>query len=198
MKELWDQRYSQDGYMYGTDPNAFLKEELTILPKGSILLPADGEGRNAVFAASIGWDVTAFDQSEAGRKKALSLAESRGLTIQYILASVPGFDPGEEKYDCIALIFFHLPPELRSSFHRACIRALKPGGTIILEAFDKSQLGNNSGGPKDSALLMSIAELQQDFKELHDLELFRQKVVLQEGAYHSGEAEVIRLIGKRG
>jgi SAM-dependent methyltransferase len=148
MKEFWNQRYSEPVYAYGTEPNAFFREQLQQLTPGSLLLPCEGEGRNAVYAATWGWQVVAFDQSEAGRNKCLQLAAARQVQVQYLIADAAQFDYGQNQYDAIALIFAHFPPELRQQVHRSCLQALKPNGVLLIEAFTPEQLQYQSGGPK--------------------------------------------------
>lgn len=196
MKTFWDERFGETEYVYGTEANQFLQELLPTLPKGSILFPAEGEGRNAVYAASLGFDTYAFDYSEKGREKALKLAEEKHVSIDYILSDFETFDT-EKRFDYIALIYAHAPAGKRCEYHRKMIHLLKPGGTIIIEAFNKNQLGKPSGGPKDSDMLFSLQELRDDFKGMIDLEITEMDTVLNEGAYHQGEASIIRLIGKK-
>ena len=197
MSEFWNARYGEEGFAYGTEPNAFLKSELATLTPGKILFPAEGEGRNAVYAASLGWEVTAFDSSRTGREKAMGLAASRGVTIDYTLCGYADFHAEQESFDCIALIFAHQPPMQRHAFHRQLVEWLKPGGHVILEGFSKAQLGRGSGGPGDLAMLFSEEELRQDFSALADLSITQEQVTLDEGRYHVGTADVIRLTGHR-
>ena len=196
-KQQWDLRYSDDEYVYGTHPNEYLVNCLRNLKPGIILFPAEGEGRNAVFAATLGWQVDAFDQSDAGRKKALKLAASQNVRIDYQPASLEEWQPGNKSYDCICLIFVHLPPEFREAVHLKMISALKPGGLIILEAFAKKQLSQTSGGPKDPEMLYCEAALKQDFASMEIIELAEKQVILNEGSLHKGVAEVVRLFARK-
>jgi SAM-dependent methyltransferase len=199
MPNFWNQRYSEAEPAYGTDPNEFLKEQLALLLPGRLLLPAEGQGRNAVYAASQGWQVTAFDNSEAGRQSAYGLAADRGVTIDYILAGYGEIDWPEASFDAVGLIYAHIPDGMRTNLHRQFWAALKPGGTLILEAFAEEQLGRSSGGPKTTDLLYSIEKMKNDFAPLKPAEFSaeQQTVQLREGAYHSGEAIVIRVIAKK-
>ena len=153
MQNQWDERYARQEYIYGTEPNKFLKEQLSLLKPGRILFPAEGEGRNAVFAASLGWETEAFDQSVEGQKKAVKLATHKGVAINYYIQSLNDWNPEPNQYECIALIFVHLPDGLRQQVHNAVVKALKPGGTLLLEAFTLNQLPRTSGGPKTAELL---------------------------------------------
>ncbi len=195
MQNQWDQRYAAQEYVYGTEPNNFLKEKLTLLKPGRILFPAEGEGRNAVYAASLGWQTDAFDLSVEGQKKALLLADTKGVTINYTIESLDNWHPVADQYDCITLIFVHLPDGLRQQVHHAVIRALKPGGILILEAFTLKQLSLTSGGPKTADMLYTSEMLQNDFKMLLSVETCETQVTLDEGPLHQGLAEVVRLSG---
>jgi len=197
MIDFWNERYSQIDYVYGTRPNAFFKQEIEKLPPGNILLPAEGEGRNAVFAAHLGWQVDAYDQTEVGQDKALQLAKNVGVSINYKISGHQEINLPKDHYDMCALIFAHTSPDARKGLHQKVIASLKPGGIILLEAFDKSQLGNESGGPQQLDMLLSLEELETDFASL-DIQLLEQKrIIIDEGIYHRGQAEVVRLIAKK-
>jgi SAM-dependent methyltransferase len=193
MKNEWDERYARQEYIYGTEPNKFLKEQLSLLKPGRILFPAEGEGRNAVFAASIGWETDAFDQSIEGQRKAIKLATHKGVSIDYYIQSLNDWNPEPDQYDCIALIFVHLPEGLRQQVHNAVIRSLKPGGTLLLEAFTLNQLPRTSGGPKTAELLFTRELIVSDFKELIFTEFAETQTTLNEGPLHQGLADVIQL-----
>lgn len=129
MNSFWDQRYAEEGFAYGEDPNRFLCDQLSRLEPGALLLPAEGEGRNAVWAATNGWRVSAFDTSTVGRDKALTMARRRGVEIGYELRSVTDhLVDFEGRFDAVGLVFMHLPSEIRRSAHRAVARCLRPGG----------------------------------------------------------------------
>lgn len=193
-KDFWNERYASPEYAYGTEPSEFLLEQLPFLKPGTILFPGEGEGRNAVYAAHTGWTVTAFDHSEEGRRKALSLAAARKVIIDYHIASFDAMPFREGQFDAIALIFIHPPAGMRHPFLRDLISYLKPGGTILLEGFSKEQVHCNSGGPKDESMLFSVEEIQREFAGLDIMHLSQKVVHLREGAYHSGEAHVIDCI----
>jgi SAM-dependent methyltransferase len=195
MKEFWDERYQQKEYVYGVHPNQFLAEQLIKIPHaGDILFPCEGEGRNAVFAATSGWRVDAFDYSESGKTKALQLAQNHNVSISYFISDAIHFDFGNAKYDVVAFIFAHFAPELRTEIHQKAISSLKPGGRIIIKAFNPLQLNNKSRGPKDLSMLYTEEILNEDFKKL-DIQILETKVIeLDEGLYHRGKANVIRLL----
>ncbi len=194
---FWNQRYAQPGYAYGEAPNAFLTEALNGLTPGKILFPGEGEGRNAVYAATEGWTVDAFDQSEAGRDKAMLLAAKNNVRLNYQISGAADFAPEESTYDAIVLIFFHLPMPLRSMFHQKIASWLKPGGIVILEGFNKSQLGKASGGPQQLNMLWDKETVEADFSEMKISYLEEKSVILEEGIYHMGEASVIRMLATR-
>lgn len=145
--DMWNERYADEAFVYGETPNQFFKEELLKLEAGSILLPAEGEGRNAVFAASQLWQVNAFDQSKQGRLKALELAEKNQVKVKYDIADFENFNSDKESYDCIALIYAHVSEIKRQVYHRLILDYLKPGGILLLEGFSKKQLGKNRVDP---------------------------------------------------
>jgi 2-polyprenyl-3-methyl-5-hydroxy-6-metoxy-1,4-benzoquinol methylase len=196
-KDSWNTRYSDSEFVYGKEPNSFFKQQLTGLPAGKILLPGEGEGRNAVFAAKLGWNVGAIDQSETGKSKALLLAQENGVTINYIVGQIEDVTLQEREYDAIGLLYLHFNYEVRDVFHQRFLKALKPGGTLIFEAFSKEQIKNTSGGPKDSNLLYSLEDIIEDFIDF-DIDVFtKESIMLNEGNGHQGKADVIRFSGKK-
>ena len=203
MKEFWDQRYAEEGYVYGTEPNEYLRHKLEEYKlKGNILFPADGEGRNSVFAASLGFDVTAFDQSEEGQKKALKLAEIKGVKINYLVSSFEIIELQKNYYDCISLIYAHFPPPFNKKYYSEISSFLKPGGVIIIEGFSKNHLELNklnkfSCGPQNLAMLFSVDEFEQYFSNVDIIELTEEIIDINEGPYHKGKASVIRFTGRK-
>ena len=197
MKKFWDQRYGREEFIYGISPNEFLKQELNKLPKGTILLPCEGEGRNAVHAAKEGWTVNAFDFSNSGKEKAEKLAEVNQVNINYEVADMAEKDYPESYADVVALIYAHFPPELRKTAHAKAIKWLKPGGILLLEAFNTRQINNDSGGPKKVELLYTEEMLRKDFESLQIDQIESVETTLEEGEFHKGKADVIRLIAKK-
>lgn len=192
MKEFWNERYAQKEYVYGTAPNDFFRQKLADLNTGKILLSAEGEGRNAVYAAKSGWNVTAFDISEQGKHKAQKLALENKVSIRYDIASVTSLDYPDEYFDCIGVFFMHLPPEIKNIGYSELMKKLKPGGTVILEVFSKNQLNYNSGGPANVDMLFNIQELNQIFKGFTIVNFQENEVVLNEGPFHQGKAATIK------
>ncbi|MDA3843983.1 MAG: class I SAM-dependent methyltransferase [Candidatus Kapabacteria bacterium] len=195
MKQMWDKRYTGEDYFYGIQPNNFFKDKINDFKPGKILLPAEGEGRKSVYAAGLGWDVSAFDYSTEARGKALRLSKENNVQIDYSISSLEDADYEKESFDMLVLIYAHSKD--RQNIHRRLLTFLKPGGVIVLEAFSKKQRGNDSGGPKDINMLFSIEELKNDFSQLRELDVREEEIVLAEGDHHSGKASVIRLLGRK-
>jgi len=197
MIDFWDNRYSQPTFAYGTKPNAFFKENIDTLTPGRLLLPAEGEGRNAVYAAQRGWTVDAFDFSPSAREKAGQLAREAGVFIQYTTSTIQDFTAPASEYNLIGLIYVHMLPDERRSFHQRLISFLKPSGYVVLEAFHTEQVSRKSGGPQNPAMLYNRTDLVQDFDELSILRVEETAVDLDEGVFHQGPARVIRLIAQK-
>ncbi|MBT8318473.1 MAG: class I SAM-dependent methyltransferase [Lutibacter sp.] len=203
MKEFWEERYKNEEFAYGVKPNQFFEDTIAKYNlKGSILLPAEGEGRNAVFAAKKGLNVTCFDISNQGKLKALKLAELNNVNINYLVGEFSQISFRENSFDVIVLIYAHFPPNLKSEYHQRITKYLKKGGLLILEGFSKEQLKINAEykidlGPKNSEMLFSLDEIEQDFSALEVVVLEHEEIELNEGAYHKGKASVIRFIGKK-
>ena len=203
MKEMWDSRYSSKDYVYGIAPNEFFKDSIEKHRlSGKILLPAEGEGRNAVYAAKQGLEVTAFDISMEGKKKALILAEKEGVEIKYEVGEFFDLNIIDVIYDSAALIFAHFPPPLIEKYHKKIAELIKPGGIIILEGFSTNHLQYQAenpkvGGPKSIDFLFSTESIQKDFSDFEIIQLEEVEVELNEGDFHKGKGSVIRFIGKR-
>ena len=195
MKLFWDERYNTDEYVYGITPNSYLKNFIDKNTPGKILFPADGEGRNSVYAAKKGWDVYAFDSSIYAKKKADKLAKINNVKINYEVKNFNAVSFNSE-FDAVVLIYAHFPPELRKIFHSKTISFLTHKGKIILEAFSKGQINYNSGGPRDINRLYDEHDLQEDFKA-KKIHLNTEIIELNEGAFHKGNAEVIRLYAEK-
>ncbi|MFC0426474.1 class I SAM-dependent methyltransferase [Chryseobacterium scophthalmum] len=200
--DRWNERYSNDEFAYGTQPNNYLKEQLQKLETGSILFPAEGEGRNGVFAAQLGWNVSAFDISAEGKNKALQLAENNNVEIDYQVGELQNLNFQKEQFDVIALIYAHFPADIKSSIHKMLDTYLRKGGYIIFEAFSKKHLdlvlkNEKVGGPKDIESLFSIDEMKSDFPEYEIIELVETEIELNEGVFHNGTGSVIRFLGKK-
>lgn len=200
--DKWNERYRNEAYAFGETPNLYLKEQLEKLTPGAILFPAEGDGRNSVFAAACGWEAHAFDISKEGRDKAHKLAKKNNVTIDYQVGELPVLDYQDNQFDAIALIYAHFPAEIKSRYHKMLNRFLRKDGVVIFEAFSKKHLDYNSknpqvGGPRDLASLFSVEELKSDFSNFEIVELVETEIELNEGLYHVGKASVVRFAGKR-
>jgi len=194
---MWDQRYANKEYIFGTEPNGFLQDHVALLPKTKVLCLADGEGRNSVYLAGLGYDVTAVDSSKIGLEKAQQLAKVNGVTITTVHADLADYDLGIEQWNGIVSIFCHLPPQLRFQLHRKIHPALVTGGVLLLEAYTPKQLEFKTGGPPVAALTMQSAEL---ITELSPLRLdLNQEIIrdVYEGSGHTGKGAVVQVIGVR-
>lgn len=197
MKDFWNNRYAEPQFAYGQKPNEFFKQQLDNLThKGTLLLPGEGEGRNAVYAAMKGWDVVAVDYSEAARNKAVNWAKELGVEFEYAIKDLSTLELPEGLFDAAGLIYLHLEPELRKQVHKEIQKALRPGGKLIIEAFhpDQLALGYNSGGPKNEKMLYTLHMLQKDFDQCIALEASQEVLKLDEGNYHQGQAAVVRML----
>ena len=198
----WNERFGNEEFAYGEEPNNYLKEQLQKLSRGNILFPAEGEGRNAVFAARLGWNVSAFDISVEGKKKAMKLAEANGVKIDYQLGELETLQYKQEQFDAIAFIYAHFPADIKSFYHKSLDKYLRPGGLIIFEAFSKKHveyLKKNEavGGPKDIDMLFSVEELKLDFSNYEIIEMSETEIELKEGPFHNGTGSVIRFLGRK-
>ncbi len=194
---MWDERYSQPGFAFGTEPNEFLVAAAGRIPVGPVLSLGEGEGRNAAYLASLGHRVVAVDQSEVGLAKARRLAADRGLTIETVCADLEGYPIEPGAWAGIVSIFCHLPRRVRVPLYAAAVRGLRPGGILVLEAYTPEQIGRGTGGPQDPDMLMSLAGL---IEELAGLELIHARELdreVREGAYHTGAASVVQVVGLR-
>lgn len=198
MKEFWNERYSQEAYAYGTEPNTFFKSRIDQLSPGKLLLPAEGEGRNAVYAATKGFEVSAYDWSEAACTKATKLAEQHQVQIDYQVCSLEHLDFAPAHFDAIAMIYVHFPQPIRSQNLTRLLSLLKPGGSFVFEAFSDKHLeyqkrNPSIGGPKDADFFYSLEELTGMLNRYQLIYSSQEETTLSEGAYHQGLAEVVRI-----
>ncbi|WP_430399172.1 class I SAM-dependent methyltransferase [Flavobacterium sp.] len=198
MNDFWNKRYAEKEYAYGIHPNQFLADSILKLPKhGKILFPAEGEGRNAVFAAKNGFEVAAFDLSSEGKKKADELASDNDVKIDYRVGMLEDLNFEPNSFDGVVLIYAHFPKAIRKAMHQQILRLVKPNGVIIFEAFSKEQLDYPSGGPKDVAMLFSEEEVKEEFENV-DFDFLKTEIIeLNEGAFHQGKGSIVRFIGKK-
>ncbi len=194
---MWDNRYSEVEYAYGIEPNDFLVEVAGRIPPGRVLCLAEGQGRNAVYLAGLGYSVTAVDQSSVGAERAQQLARKRGVQIETITADLAEFPITPGTWEGIVSIFGHLPPALRADVHRRVVAGLRPNGVFVLEAYSPDQLRFGTGGPGEAQqdLLVPLAAVQA---ELTGLRLERAAVLereVREGSSHHGKASVVQILG---
>lgn len=203
MKEFWDARFKDENYAYGTAPNNFFKEVLDSYSlKGNILLPAEGEGRNAIYAAEKGLEVYAFDISVEGKNKAEKLAQNHKVKINYEVGDFPNLELNKLSFDTAALIYAHFPPNILSTYHKRIGELIKPNGMVILEGFSKNNLplreaNPKIGGPPNIEMLFSVEEIKNDFSNFEIIKLEEQKIELNEGMFHIGAGKVVRFIGRK-
>jgi SAM-dependent methyltransferase len=193
---MWNQRYSGEEFAYGTEPNSFLEENAKLLT-GPVLSLGEGEGRNAVFLASLGLDVLGVDGSEVGLAKALNLAKSKGVHIRTEVADLATYEPPASSYGSVVSIFAHLPSDVRKRLYPLVWQSLKPGGMILLEAYSKSQLSRDTGGPKDPDMLMTTADIRNELPTCEVILCHEIQREVVEGDFHSGLASVVQFIGRK-
>ncbi len=194
---FWNARYADPEYGYGVAPNAYLASHAHRLKPGmTALVPADGEGRNGVWLAEQGLDVTTVDLSAEGVRKSRKLATQRGVALIAEQADLLTWNWPERAFDVVASIYLHLPPATRDDLHRRMTTALRPGGLLVIEAFTPAQLAfqnsHDSGGPRQADMLYTAEMLRSDFAAMDVVELEETEAELEEGAYHSGRAAVVR------
>lgn len=203
MKDFWNERYQSEEFAYGMQPNDYLKTILNrIHQKGSALFPAEGEGRNAVYAASLGFDVTAIDYSSEGKEKAIQFAKEKGVSIVYHIANLQEIELEEESYDVLVLVFAHFPPLMRKEIHLKYQKYLKKYGIVILEGFAKSHIevskvNERGSGPQDIDMLFTKEMIEDDFSGFETIELSEEVAVLDEGEFHQGKSSLIRYMGRK-
>lgn len=202
MKEFWNQVYNSSEYAYGKNPNCYFKLCLDKLPKGKLLLAAEGEGRNAVYAAESNWSVSAYDWSEVARDKALQLALEKEVQFDYHLGSLKDLNFETHCFDALGLIYVHFPEGIRQINHTKLLNYVKPGGHIIIEAFHEDHLdyqkqNPNVGGPKMLQQLYTAQKIQSDFKDVNFQHLEEVEINLNEGYMHNGTTKVVRALAQK-
>lgn len=193
---MWDQRFADSEFFYGTDANDFLKENIHLL-SGKVLSLAEGEGRNAVFMAQHGLKVLGVDSSQVGLEKAQQLAKEKAVSIETQQVDLAVYSAEENSFDAVVSIFAHLPVAIRKELHKKVELALKPGGIILLEGYSKAQIDKDTGGPKNLEMLYALEEIISEFphcKILHAKTLEREVI---EGIGHTGLASVVQLIARK-
>lgn len=193
---MWNARYSEEGFAYGSAPNDFLVERTADL-LGPVLSLAEGEGRNGVWLATRGLEVTAVDLSPVGLEKAEALAASHGVHLHTVVADLATYDVAPGAWGSIVAIWCHLPPVERARLFAACVKGLRPGGAMLIESYTPDQIALGTGGPRDRALCMTLAALRD---ELRGLELVVGREVrrdVHEGRYHEGPSATVQVLGRK-
>jgi len=200
--EMWDARYGEPGFAFGTEPNDFLTYVVDWLvgwlpTGGRVLCLAEGEGRNAVFLAGRGFVVTAVDASAVGLEKAQTLAAERGVQVQAVVADLADFDIGHEEWDAVVSIFCHLPPALRADVYGRVVDGLRPGGVFVLESYTPAQVGRGTGGPSDPELMPTADALCRDLAGMDFRVLREVERDVREGRLHNGLSSVVQVLATK-
>jgi 2-polyprenyl-3-methyl-5-hydroxy-6-metoxy-1,4-benzoquinol methylase len=197
--DRWNQRFSAEGLLFGNAPNVFLAAQKPRLRPGmSALSVADGEGRNSLWLAQQGLRVTAFDFSPVAVRKAREQAQSTGVEVEYSVADIFDWDWDARQFDCVVAIFiqFAAPPERARIFH-GMMRALAPGGLLILQGYTPKQIEYRTGGPPFAQNMYTAKLLRDGFGALQILHLAEHEDVVSEGKGHSGMSALIDLVARR-
>lgn len=196
--EIWDERYGREGFFYGSEPNEFLRAHTALLPPGgSVLCLAEGEGRNAVYLASLGFKVTGVDGSAVGIAKLRKLAGQKGVHVTGIVSDLAQFAIEPDTWDAIVSIWCHLPAPLRGQVYRASVAGLRSGGVFVLEAYHPRQLQFKTGGPPTAELMPTLAALREELAGLTLLEARETEREVQEGLAHHGHSAVVQVVGRK-
>lgn len=197
---IWNERFAGQDYLFGTEPNAFLRSQQERLKPGmSCLAVADGEGRNGVWLAEQGLKVLSVDSSPVGLEKARKLAQQRGVTMQFEEADLAAWNWGEARFDVVAAIFIQFaPPGLRETMFEQIKRCIKPGGLLLLQGYTPRQLEYKTGGPSQAENLYTETMLRAAFGDMEILHLDEHDSVIHEGAGHDGMSALIDLVARKG
>ncbi len=194
---MWDARYASPDFVYGTEPNDFLASVASHIPKGRVLSIADGEGRNGVYLATLGHDVTSIDASPVGLAKAQRLAGARGVHITTTVADLAEYPIAPGAWEGIVSIFCHLPAPLRQAVHTQVVRGLAPGGVYVMESYSVDQLRHGTGGPSSADLLLTLKLARAELPGLEFLHAAELERDVQEGACHSGRSAVVQVLARK-
>jgi SAM-dependent methyltransferase len=176
-REDWDRRYAAVESLWATKPNRFLVAEAADLPPGRALDLACGEGQNAIWLATLGWDVTGVDYSEVALGKANARADRGGVAVEFVCADLVAYEPRPSAYDLVLVLYLHIPFTARGAVHARACAALAPGGTFLLLGHDRANLTDGVGGPSDPDLLYTADEIAA---ELPGLEIEKATTVLRD------------------
>ncbi len=196
-QKTWNNRYGGGKYLFGKNPNEYLKSKLDILTANNILLPGDGEGRNAIYAAQNGWNVTSVDFSKIALERAREFANKSDVKINFVFKNLITEELPKNQFDVIGISFLHFNGTNKLIVHQKLNKALKVGGYVIFECFSESQTKINTGGPRKKDSLYNTEELKRYYPNFEFLELEDTKVVLNEGNAHIGNAYVVRMFARK-
>jgi len=196
---MWDARYSQEGFLFGTEPAAALRRHASSFPaKSRCLCIADGEGRNSVWLAEQGHQVTAWDSSTVAVDKARRLAQARGVSVRFSIEDAGDYDWAAHQYDVVAAVFIQFAgPDLRDKMFEGMKNATRPGGLVFLHGYTPEQLAFGTGGPRCAENLYTEEMLREGFGDLEILQLDRYVAQINEGTGHSGTSALIDLVGRK-
>lgn len=197
MTNSWHERFSAEEYVYGKEPNEFLVEAAQNLPKGKVLCIAEGEGRNAVYLASLGFEVTAWDFAQAGLDKTKQLADEKGVVVNTELHDLAEVKWEDKQWDAIVHIFGHFPGNVMNRTLSGIKKALKPGGFYISELYTKEQLRYATGGPRDEEMLCDPIKILEQFDGYFVKHFHIGEVNRVEGQLHTGTAHVVQSMFKK-
>ena len=198
--QSWDERYAEDGFAFGTEPNDFLREISDHLPKGRTLCLGDGEGRNGVFLAQLGHVVVTVDLSPVGVVKARRLAAERGVEIDARVADLETFNLEPESWDLIVSVFCHLPPALRHKVHSSVPSALRHGGCFVLEAYRAANIGRGVGGPQNDEMTVELEDILHDLGATNGMTIEVGREIereIVEGKYHNGMSATTQVLARK-
>ena len=195
----WNRRFSEAGYLFGTEPNTWLRDHAHVWEAGQrVLCIADGEGRNSVWLADRGLTVDAFDISEVAVRKARDFARITGVKVNFAVADIATLPWPRSIYDGVAAIFFQFAdPELRTRIFAGMVQCLKPGGIIVLQGYTPRQLEYRTGGPPLASHMYTPELLREAFRDLDILELREYEAELQEGNGHHGHSALIGMVARK-
>lgn len=198
-QERWEERFRAPSYVFGKEPNAFLKSQAHRLPpEGTALSVADGEGRNGVWLAEQGLDVLAIDFSPAALVKARALAEDRGVRLRTEVVDVTGWHWPTGAFDVVAAIFVQVVfPAERTALFTHLKQALKPGGLLLVQGYRPEQLNYRTGGPPEAERMYTRSILERSFGDMAELEIREHDSVLNEGTAHVGMSALIDLVARK-
>ncbi|HEX2547122.1 MAG TPA: class I SAM-dependent methyltransferase [Ramlibacter sp.] len=195
----WNRRFSEAGYLFGTEPNGWLRDHADVWEAGQrVLSIADGEGRNSVWLAQRGLMVDAFDISEVGVRKARDFARIAGVKVNFAVADIATLAWPPSLYDGVAAIFFQFAdPELRARIFAGIVQCLKPGGIVVLQGYTPQQLEYRTGGPPLASHMYTPELLRESFRDCDILALEEYEAVLAEGTAHKGRSALIGLVARK-